>query len=895
MSYLSHYGMPRRSGRYPWGSGKDPYQSALSFRGAVAELRAQGLSEVEIARGMGILDAKGNPSTARLRALVSINKAEIRAAETAEAIRLKERGLSNVAIAERMGKNESSVRALLDPVLKERAAITSNISNTLKESVAKYKYIDVGTGVENHMGISGQRLRTAIAELQEQGYKLHYVKVQQLGMPGQYTSIKVLGGPDSSFREVFENKDLIQPVGGRSDDGGRTFSDLGLKPIKSVNSNDIAVRYGPDGGKDKDGVIELRRGVPELNLGNSQYAQVRIGVDGTHYLKGMAMYSDNMPDGVNIIFNTNKQPTDNKLDVMKKMGDDPDNPFGSTIKVDGQRGALNIIREEGDWDTWSRTLSSQVLSKQTPALAKQQLEVAYQLKKDEFSEEAALTNPVVKQILLEKFADGCDSAAVHLKAAALPRQSSKVILPITNMRPNEVYAPTYNNGETVVLIRHPHGGRFEIPQLVVNNNSKEARAVMANAKDAIGIHPSVASKLSGADFDGDTVIVIPNDKRLIRIEASLRGLKNFDTRESYPPFDGMKTIDGGVWDAKNKKVDYGDKRPTSTMQTKMGEVSNLITDMTIKGAKSDEIARAVRHSMVIIDSEKHHLNYKQSYIDNGIAALAEKYQGSPRGGAATLISRAKSEYRVPARKSRVTVDPKTGEKVYILTGETYVDDRGRVQERKTKSTKMAEAHDARVLSSGTPIEEAYATHANKLKALANTARKEALSVQTIPYSPSARTAYQTEVNSLKAKLNEAQKNRPLERQAQIIANTVVAKKIEANPEIKKDKDAIKKLNTQALASARVRTGASKKEREISITTKEWEAIQAGAVSKNTLIEILNNSNLDSVKKLATPRESVSLMTTARISRAKSMLNAGHTQAEVADALGVSVSTLAKVL
>ena len=52
----------------------------------------------------------------------------------------------------------------------------------------------------------------------------------------------------------------------------------------------------------------------------------------------------------------------------------------------------------------------------------------------------------------------------------------------------------------------------------------------------------------------------------------------------------------------------------------MGKISNLITDMTLLGASEDKLARAVRHSMVVIDDEKHHLDYKQSEKDNNIAA-----------------------------------------------------------------------------------------------------------------------------------------------------------------------------------------------------------------------------------------------------------------------------------
>ena len=43
---LEHYGMPRRSGRYPWGSGEDPYQhGSQDFLSRVEELKKQGWTE----------------------------------------------------------------------------------------------------------------------------------------------------------------------------------------------------------------------------------------------------------------------------------------------------------------------------------------------------------------------------------------------------------------------------------------------------------------------------------------------------------------------------------------------------------------------------------------------------------------------------------------------------------------------------------------------------------------------------------------------------------------------------------------------------------------------------------------------------------------------------------
>jgi DNA-binding CsgD family transcriptional regulator len=864
---LSHYGTPRHSGRYPWGSGDDP-QRNRSFLQEVDELKKKGLTEKEIADGMKM-------TTSQLRAKKSIAKAEQRKADVAEALRLKDKGCSNVEIGKRMGLNESSVRALLNPAIQERSEITNSTAEMLKESVEKKGYIDVGVGVEKHIGISRVKLQTSIAMLKEEGYTVHYIPVEQLGT-GKKTTVMVLAKPDVTYSEVYKNKDQIRMITDYSEDGGRSF--LGLEPIRSVDSKRVQIRYGNEGGSDKDGVIELRRGLDDISLGNAKYAQVRVGVDGTHYLKGMAMYSDKMPKGVDIIYNTNKPTGTPKEKVFKPMKDDPDNPFGATVRqkhyIDSngktQLSSLNVVNEEGDWGKWSKTLSSQMLSKQSPSLAKKQLGLAYDIKKEEYDEIMRLTNPAVKKRLLDSFADDCDSAAVHLKSAALPRQAAHVILPIEGMKETEIYAPNYRDGESVVLVRYPHGGIFEIPQLTVNNRHAGANKVIRNAKDAVGINSKVAERLSGADFDGDTVLVIPNNKGLIKTSSPLKGLMNFDPKIAYPGYEGMPKIS------------------SRTKQMKMGDVSNLITDMTIRGANSDELARAVRHSMVVIDSEKHNLNYKQSYIDNGIAALKKKYQGSEKSGAATLISKASSETRVGVRKE--TIDKKTGKKIYEYTNETYTDSKGKTHLRTTTSTKMAEASNAFDLSSGTPMEAVYANHANKLKSLANQARKTSVTTNYAPYSPSAKKTYASEVSSLIAKLNVALKNKPLERQAQLLANSVVAMKKANNPNL--DAADLKKIKGQALAEARTRTNAKKQ--QIDITDKEWEAIQAGAISANTLTQILNNTDLDKVKRLATPRTSLTL-TAAKRDKAKLMISSGYTQAEVADALGISTSTVAKIM
>jgi len=890
---LRHYGILRKSGRYPWGSGETPHERAGTFLGMVKDLRDQGLTDKQIYEGFEM-------TSSQFRDTVTIANNAQKAADISQARRLKANGLSNVAIGKKMGKPESTIRNLLKDDAQTKNEILKSTAEMLRAQVDKHKYIDVGKGVELHMGVSSEKLKAARRILEDEGYKLHYVDVEQLGT-GKMTKMKVLSRPETSFKEVWENRDKITPAMLKSRDGGRTFPKV-LPPL-SISSKRVGVRYAEQGGTDADGVIYVRPGVKDVSLGKANYAQVRIAVNGTHYLKGMAMYRDDLPEGVDLVFNTNKSSTGNKLDAMKKMKDDPDDPFGANINDQIQElghdgtprvtSVMNIVNQEGKWDEWSKTLSSQMLSKQKPALAREQLDLAYDGKKTEFDRIMSLTNPTVKKHLLEKFADSADASAVHLKAAHMPRQANKVILPVNSLKDNEVYAPTFKDGERVALIRFPHGGIFEIPELTVNNRHPEARKLIGTkAIDAIGINSRVAERLSGADFDGDTVLVIPNNEGKIKSHPALKQLEGFDPKSAYPAYDGMLTMDGGTWDAKERKVVFKEgQKPTGKVKGReMGDVSNLITDMTIKGAPFEEISRAVKHSMVVIDAEKHSLNYKQSAIDNGIANLKRKYQGGANKGAATLISRATSETRVLDRKLRSAkdggpIDPKTGKLVYVETGAEFYGGKP----KKIKSTKLAEKDDANDLIDGvgTPMERIYAEHSNRLKDLANQARLEFLKGRDIEYSPSAAKAYAEEVKDLNAALHMALLNAPLERHAQVIGNAVFRVKKDANPDM--DKAEITKLKSKSLQDARDRVGAGKK--QIDITPRQWEAIQAGAISKSKLEQILDNADVEKVKELATPKDKP-VMSAAMRERAAIMISSKkYTLAEVAEHLGVSVSTL----
>lgn len=871
---VEHYGIKKKSGRYPWGSGEDPHSRAATFQTMLKAERRKGISDTEIAAGWGM-------TSSQLRDTVTIARNEVKQAQISQAEAYAKKGMSNVAIGQKMGIGESSVRLLLAPGAKDRVNILTATAEMLKHQVAEKKFVDVGAGVELHLNVSKEKLKSARKLLQDEGYQLFYHKVEQLGT-GKQTTLKVLAAPGTTYKDLLQHQDQIQPPLLKSSDGGRHWDKI--EPPVSIDSKRVKVRYAEEGGRDADGVIYVRPGVKDVRLGSGRYAQVRVAVDGSHYLKGMAMYGDpkDFPPGVDLIFNTNKSSTGNKLDAMKKMKDDPEDPFGSNIRdqvykknADGTdyrdakgnrvvESVMNIVNEEGKWDEWSKNLSSQFLSKQQKPFAEDRLNAAYEAKLRDLREIQSSTNPTLKKFLLEKFADSADSSAVSLKAAALPRQATKVILPINTMKDTEVYAPTFKDGERVVLVRFPHGGKFEIPELTVNNRHPQAKKLLGNAPDAIGIHSKVAERLSGADFDGDTVLVIPNNQGKIKTEPALEGLKGFDPQSAYPGYEGMTKMS-----AKTKAI-------------QMGLVSNLITDMTIKGAPNDEIVRAVRHSMVVIDAEKHGLNWKLSAQQNGIPALMKKYQRGPQGGADTLISLAGSETRVNERKLS-SIDPETGKKVYVETGAEYYNGVKKTE----RIEKLALTDDARTLSSGTAIEEVYAAHSNRLKDLANQARKEMLATKDIEYSPSANKAYAAEVRSLEAKLHLALRNAPIERRAQIIANDRFRLKSQANPEM--DAAEVKKLRSKELQDARRRVGAKKE--LVKIEPREWEAIQAGAISKTMLGGILKNTDVEKIKELASPREKLGMSTTD-LNRAKTMLVGDkYTLAEVASQLGVSVSTL----
>ena len=948
---LEHYGTPRHSGRYPWGSGDNPYQRNESFLGQVDKLKKMKDENGRKMYSQKQIAAMMNMNTTELRKRISLANAENRAYLSSEAKRLKAKGMSTSAIARRMGRNESSVRLLLDEGVSERMSKPIKNAQILKDRLNEDpgSFIQVGAGTEYYLnGASASSLRTTLKLLENEGYTIHDIPVEQLGT-GKTTTVRVLARPGTEWKEVAKHKERIKlPTDIYAENYGEDLRKI--KEYVSVDSKRIQINYPSTGGTEKDGLIELRRGVDDLSLGKNHYAQVRILVDGTHYLKGMAVYADDLPPGVDIRFNTSKpdgtpmfKTAGAKDSVLKSIKEDRENPFGANIKPDEKitkaqlhyidkdgierQSAINIVKEEGDVNAWNRKLASQFLSKQPPELARQQLKLAYDIAKSDFEEIKGYSNPTVKAKMLEDFAGRCESDAVHLAAAALPRQNNKFILPLTDIKENEIYAPGYRDGEEVVLVRFPHASISEIPRLIVNNQNKQGKSIIgdpATVIDAVGIHHTAAERLSGADFDGDTVLVIPTATVNIANRPQFEKLKGFDDKAAYPYYDGMKVM---------TKHEHG---------LEMGKISNLITDMTIKGAKDDEICRALKHSMVVVDAEKHHLDYRRSEIENGIAELREKYQSGPMGGSSTFLSRSTSPEHIPELKEKAPskLSPEerkrweNGEIIYEKTGRTRPDDKfpvsrmtpeekkmwrsgdneqkrlvraamysdGRVIKNEaisTVETKKGYIYDPYYLTStrdrntAKRIERIYADYATQMKDLAREARKEARAQIDIDRDSEMAKIYSKEVDSLKAKLAIAKRNAPLERQAQIKAKLALDQLIFDHPEIKDDPEHFKREKFRQLDAARRLLGAKKLQigtPKNPLTDREWEAIQKGAVSKTILRSILQNADMGRVRELAMPKTKTGIPT-AKLARAKQMVAKGYSRADICDMLDISEGKL----
>lgn len=931
-----------------WEKIPEGYQIDSDFDRQIKALKKEGYTEAQLAIGLGIttqsLKARESIATnIAKREFLDKNRELIEGIKGPDGNWIKEPITNRSERARILGVTEGTLRSRENGQVDENSKIIFEVADILRDEMSKSKYLDVGKGtaerisLEQKMNVKPDRLATAIEILKLEGFDTINVQVDQMGSrAGNKTTIQALVPPGTTYQQLKNDVLTTEGVigvysGPRLDSNSGSFRKI-EEPV-AIDPSRIFVRYAEEGGKERDGLIELRRGVDDISLGNAAYAQVRIAVEGGKYLKGMALQTDDIPEGYDILVNSNKPIGTPKEDTFKKLEPSkaiPGNPFGTSIRtnpdedyiiqrhyIDSKTGeeklsAINVVNAEGDWAQWSKTVASQLLAKQSPDLVKQQLEKTYEAREQEFNEIMSLTNTVVQKRLLDEFEKNTDKAAVDLKAVAFPGQSTRVLLPYPDMNPKECYCPGYDNGEMVALIRYPHGGVFEIPALTVNNKYEAARKDLGNCRDAIGIHPDAAATLSGADFDGDTVIAIPIlDKygnKVTPLTSSddinmqpYEKLKGFDTKQFALPKDVVYEADG-VTRRKDPRV----MQDEAARGKQMGIATNLIMDLTSKRADPDDIVNAVMYSMVVVDAYKHGLDWKLAKKVFEIDRINKKYRSS--GGSDTIMTKAKSPEYIYPRKEKTAVSKMSeeelkrwyaGEKIYEDISKTVAwrdketGEYHEVQKRgkKIPSTRMAEEKDPYKLMSNSPteIEMSYADFATRLKALATRARKELRSIATYTKNtdPSLKEKYKDEIKSLMDQKTVAIAGKPLEKQAQAYANKKFQIFKEDNPDL--DDDKYDKFKGRFIQEARDRIGA--KQTRVTISDKEWEAIQSGVISASQLDELLDYADMDRVKKLAMPRSTGSLSYSQIQAIERALRKEDANIAEVASDFGVSVSTI----
>ena len=223
-----HYGRGHldggNSGRYPWGSGENPYQRLESFMSIYKKLRSEGMDDEAIGQiwGMPVAQAFTQAyqslkkdyglsrtdvahlwgiTTSELDAKQQIYTAQVDSMNLFKARNLKEHGYSNVKIAELMNTTEGSVRNWLSQDESRKQKIIDETTSVLRNAVKEKNYIQVGAGVEARLGITPTKMKAALALLKEEGYEVINVQVDQLGT-GNKTTVKVLCPPGTTYREL---------------------------------------------------------------------------------------------------------------------------------------------------------------------------------------------------------------------------------------------------------------------------------------------------------------------------------------------------------------------------------------------------------------------------------------------------------------------------------------------------------------------------------------------------------------------------------------------------------------------------------------------------------------------------------------------------------------------
>ena len=255
---LMHYGIKRRSGRYPWGSGENGYQHSGDFYARVQELRKAGFTFTDekgkTLTGDNAIAASMGLSTTQFRSAVGIARNEQRAIKVATAKDLAAKGLGATEIGKRMGINESSVRSLLKEDSEIKMTEAQKTADYLRSQVDKKIMVDVGVGVEHELNISAAKMEQALGILEMEGYHVYSNRVPQINNPTKQTTLKVLTTPDKKLRDIYNYGEIKSVTDYISKDGGETFEKKFNYPA-SMDSKRLQIRYKEDGGIDKEGNI----------------------------------------------------------------------------------------------------------------------------------------------------------------------------------------------------------------------------------------------------------------------------------------------------------------------------------------------------------------------------------------------------------------------------------------------------------------------------------------------------------------------------------------------------------------------------------------------------------------------------------------------------------------
>ena len=952
------------SGRYHHGEGENPHQHDYDPEYEFAQMKHRGASEEEILKAMGlstteyrklVKELKSKDMTARHEDVVKLSEMGLGA--TAIAKELSKRygyeisegtirgDLKRIAAGEkvRVTKLEATKKILIDTL------------NEHTEDGKPYTFVDVGEGSEKYINVSQVLKDGAVSAIARENTDVfeHVIQVAQVNNSQQKTTVKFLvkvndpslteGKSETEVKKaaaayLHQHYDEMAPITS-SVIGAAEGVPSSVRKVEypvSISHERVMIGYSDDpvNGDDnlaKDGTMIIRPSAKDLTMtdcdtqtGVTHYAQVRIAVDDSHYCKGMAMYGreDQFPPGVDVIFYTNKTSNkswDKVLKEFKKTKDengnivvDKDNPFGADLKATGQRyyydengekkmSAVNVLREEGDWNEYRKSLSAQFLSKQNLAFARNQLNTSIDNAKTQFDEIAAVKNAQVRNKLLEDFAESCDAKAIDLSAAATTGQLTQVLLPCPSLKSTtynddgsikeygHVYAPNYPDGHKLAIIRYPHANICEIPVLIVNNSNPEGKTQIGRGLDAIGLPKSALDQLSGADTDGDTgtcIDVTKLEELGLHVDTTkyFDELIGFDSKAAAPMTD--VTVLNKNWNARSDGTS-GKTMSKRDRGLQMGRITNCISNMQkATGVTRDEMVRAMKYSMIVIDAYKHNLDWKGAEQEYGIKEIYDKYssgdkkaiwtvsKASTQGGLETQDFKYESYTKADGTEGqkKVYINTETGEKYWSYTGREYEKLKedpttgkktgtGEMVKATQKSTGMEDAwrrgEDATALVSAynTPMEQEYAKYSNAMHDIANQARKMMVNnTETVVATAEVKAQYVNEVASLKAKLEVAQQNAPKERLAQMYAQAALKSWKANNPEDAKDSDMLKKKRTYFQNQARARTGANGSGTRVKISAKEYEAINAGAVPKNTVTDVLKRCDKNTLNKQAVPHD-----------------------------------------